>query len=219
MDEGVIRPHKFAQLKWRNMKTTTVTCEQCGSPVIKPTKEVTRSIKLGRKFYCNNSCHLSNRNSVPRFDKTCPQCGTVFPSSAKVRASTFCSRGCASAGSVTELRRESARRTGHLTKANLVGPVEALKAREAWKYEQLAPLLQNTAHEFEHKIGDYVFDLVLFDYRVIVEFDGPDHRGREQRMTDQNKDSVALAHGYTMVRKPVGKACGIPSDTIVDLVS
>ncbi len=38
------------------MKMTTVVCSRCGMDAEKPKKEVTRSIKLGRPFFCGLSC-------------------------------------------------------------------------------------------------------------------------------------------------------------------
>ena len=54
--------------------------------------------------------------------------------------------------------------------------------------------------EFEYRIGDYIFDLVLFDSREIVEFDGPYHRKPAQRASDKRKTKVAEANGFRVIR-------------------
>jgi hypothetical protein len=39
------------------------SCYWCGKTILKTLKEVNRSMKLGRKFFCNNSCSCSFTNS------------------------------------------------------------------------------------------------------------------------------------------------------------
>lgn len=46
------------------MKTENVTCENCGNTFEKVSKEVTRSIKLGRPQYCSKSCSKSTESNL-----------------------------------------------------------------------------------------------------------------------------------------------------------
>ena len=60
------------------MRMTTVVCEHCGKQVEKPKKEVTRSIKLGRKSFCGNSCGTKFSNTLRKakeVTKCCLECG------------------------------------------------------------------------------------------------------------------------------------------------
>jgi very-short-patch-repair endonuclease len=72
--------------------------------------------------------------------------------------------------------------------------------REAWKYAEIHKALVHVTHEFEYRIEDCVFDLVLFDDRVLVEFDGKYHRDGKQQTRDILKDIVASEHGYSVER-------------------
>ncbi len=105
---------------------------------------------------------------------------------------------------------------GNLIGANL-DISKAMKRREAWKYTELEERLQGYPHEFECKIGNYIFDLVLSCSMVAVEFDGPDHRNEKQRISDTKKDQAAKALGYTVVRKEVKRAAVIPS-CVLDMI-
>jgi hypothetical protein len=73
-----------------NMKTIKVKCEYCKKEVEKPTKEVNRSKKLHRKFFCNNSCGASHRNEhMPsEYWKTC-KTTLIFKSHAGNRLDEF----------------------------------------------------------------------------------------------------------------------------------
>ena len=86
-----------------------------------------------------------------------------------------------------------------------------MKNREAWKYIELKKRLLSYPHEFECKIGNFIFDLVLPCSMIAVEFDGPDHRVEKQKSADAKKDQAAEALGYRVVRKEVKRATVIPS--------
>src|ERR1019366_5233923 len=203
-------------------KKTTVICEYCGNSVIKAAREVTRSIKLGRRLFCNNSCGAKFGNkkaTIPTTHKSCEFCGTLFETKEwGKRANRFCSRICASAGSVTELRRAASSRVGLATLENLLPMSDTLKLREAWKYVNLLPRLKNFPHEFECKIGNYIFDLVLPTVKVAVEFDGPNHRGTKQREVDWNKSKMAEVLGYLVLHREVKRASVFPASILDGIV-
>lgn len=57
-----------------------VVCENCGNPVWKEAREVKRSLKLGRKFFCDSSCAAQSGNGPRRAKEiklVCP-CGQEF---------------------------------------------------------------------------------------------------------------------------------------------
>jgi very-short-patch-repair endonuclease len=96
---------------------------------------------------------------------------------------------------------------------------DALKLREAWKYAPLKEVLesQQREFEFEHEVGPYIFDLALLDQKILVEFDGPYHRGENQRDADADKTRVAEEHGFVVVRREVQAASVISPETIEGL--
>lgn len=83
-----------------------------------------------------------------------------------------------------------------------------LRIREGWKYERLRVVLGDRPHEFEYPVKPYIFDLALFDTRILVEFDGPYHGG--QVAADQEKDLVGIAAGFSVVRRVT------PPATVID---
>ena len=182
------------------------TCEYCEKEVEKPQKEVNRSRRLGRRLFCNTSCAAKFSNApkrAPTIDKVCPVCSVVFSTTTKVRASTFCSRECASAGSVTEYRRNTARQSGLAMRSNLISSAEALKIREAPHYVLLLEHLTKTGRvfEFEFPLGPYVFDVALLDVKTLIEFDGYYHQNGKQQAADREKEKYAQSQGYVVVRR------------------
>jgi very-short-patch-repair endonuclease len=95
---------------------------------------------------------------------------------------------------------------------------EIMKLREAWKYVELEKRLLNYPHEFECKIGNYIFDLVLPCSMIAIEFDGPDHKVEKQRTADTKKSQTAEDLGYTVLRREVKRATVIPSATLDGIV-
>jgi very-short-patch-repair endonuclease len=202
------------------MKTVAVECFWCHKDVVKTAKEVKRSLKKGMKLFCNNSCGAkwvnTGREKVPTISKPCGYCGRDFQTKARGKyARTFCSRKCASSGSVTDTRREAARMSGGGNIANLLSASQVLKRREAWKYEKLGARLRNLDHEFEYDLGGFVFDLAFPMHKILVEFDGPDHARVPQRLVDVVKTRVAEDSGFILIRKAVNGRAVIP-DTILD---
>jgi very-short-patch-repair endonuclease len=85
---------------------------------------------------------------------------------------------------------------------NLISTAETLKLREAWKYVLLKEVLvkKGIRHEFEFELGEKCFDLALPDRKILVEFDGPDHKHRKQAVEDLKKDKLAEAKGFRVLR-------------------
>lgn len=79
------------------------------------------------------------------------------------------------------------------------------KVAEAWRYERTAKLLDSLhiEHEFEFMIADdvnYIYDLCLPYYRILVEFDGPSHGKTDQKRVDVLKDKAATEHYWLLFR-------------------
>lgn len=203
------------------MKMVRVACSRCGTEVDRPAKEVKRSEKLGRRPFCSSSCsgqdgNELNRREVRDLEMTCP-CGRNFMTTDALRAARHCSRGCASKYSMNEVRREAQRQAGLDKKGNL-SPALALKSREAWKYELLQKSLvaAGVDHEFEFEFGGFIYDLALKDGRILVEFDGPDHKYLVEQ--DREKSVTAEAAGFVVVHRSVHRGVPVPVEAISDLV-
>lgn len=98
---------------------------------------------------------------------------------------------------------------------------QVLKQREAWKYADLKMYLDNNniSHEFEYLVGEhFIYDLVLFDYRTLVEFDGKCHNTRKMMMDDFEKDTVAEENGYDMIRIRTDDNLVIPADNLAGIL-
>ena len=90
----------------------TLECGYCASAFKKDLAEVRRHWKKGREtFYCSISCGAKAGNAHKKnrcIEKTCPVCKVSFAATTGAKEATFCSRSCASKGSVTKYRREKA---------------------------------------------------------------------------------------------------------------
>ena len=194
------------------MSCLTVKCAHCAASLLRPVKEVNRSRRLGREFFCDNACKNAHYAQPAEQGAICEFCNLAFVS-RRVRGiwTRFCSRSCASAGSVTERRKMEAKRTGSES-ANLLSVSEAMKRREDWKYAEMALVLEGIDHEFEFEVGEFVFDLYLHPDNLLIEFDGEYHRtDREQMRRDRLKDLAAKENGYELARVPVKAAKVIPA--------
>jgi very-short-patch-repair endonuclease len=109
---------------------------------------------------------------------------------------------------MTEERREAQRQGGLSHAGNLLSACQTLKIREGHKYTKLADFLTSRGvhHEFEYPLGDFVFDLALFNQRILVEFDSPYHSCEPMGVRDNLKDNAAVVEGWTVLRiaTPVG---------------
>ena len=199
-------------------KTITVICADCGENVEKPRKEYNRSTRLRRRFFCNAKCAGSGVNESKKaeiIDRKCLYCGKIFSSRLTAKGSkvVFCSRECASAGSVTDCRRRGNALGGRLSVGNLLPAWMTLKKREAHKYVLLEPELSSVSHEFEYALGNFVFDLALPEHRILVEFDGEYHHDPAQAKVDHGKDIFAAEQGFSVIRIPT-KDTVIPASVL-----
>ena len=153
-------------------------------------------------------------------EKICPHCKNKFTTLTGSKTATFCSRSCASAGSVTEKRRAAQSKGGIEQIKNLISPEETLRLREMWKYTQLKSFLEfcNEPFEFEFRLGSYIFDLALPDKFIFVEFDGTYHYGKQSKI-DIEKDVFAESEGWKVVRKKVTNNTVIQPDVIFSILT
>ena len=185
------------------MKMQEVICAQCGEPRLVPIKEYNRQTKLGRvNWFCSVS-HAAQFYNEPRKSKKiikhCEYCDEPFETFEGKREGTYCSQSCASKATTNV---EACRRGGKNSVHGVESVPKILKKREAFKYSELKKTLTDngTSHEFEKLIGGRVFDLVLPDKKLCIEFDGPDHSRNDQRKSDSEKDDIAKRNGYRVVR-------------------
>lgn len=185
-----------------------MTCDYCSNSFERKAAEVKRQMKKGRKyFFCSLSCAAKSVNEKREdlrhlVKKICPECKKEFETLTGCKSSIFCSKSCASKGSMNEFRREAQRLGGISKKDNLITVVETLKIRESWKYSKIKEYLDSIkeVYEFEYSIDGYVFDLILKSRKMLIEFDGIYHSGLDQKKVDTIKNSLALSRGYKIER-------------------
>lgn len=69
-------------------------------------------------------------------------------------------------------------------------------------------------YEFEKRIDKFVFDLALEDQRVLIEFDGPEHRTPKGTERDAVRDRSAELLGWKVLRIPVKTGQIIPASML-----
>jgi len=199
-------------------------CGYCGNSFLIYSGEYNRQVKNGRTiFYCGLSCAAKKRNAerldkrVP-IKKICLYCKSSFDTLTGAKSPDFCSRSCASSGSVTDKRRNAQRKSG-LESKNLISAQETLLLREMWKYKKLIDFLEfnNENFEFEFILGNYIFDLALSKRMIFVEFDGVYHNGK-QLLKDAEKDKFAQDNGWVVIRKKVQNNKVIQSELLYDVL-
>ncbi len=188
-----------------------LVCDCCGKVFKKDVGEYHRRLRLGSvKFYCNRKCAGTGVNAgkkKPIVEKKCPVCGKIFFASTKKKGAIFCSRSCASKGSVTEARREAGRRSALDHPIGTVDNIaKSLRERERRKYAEIKKYLDEFCVDYmfeypiRHEDQQYIYDLVLFDRRIVVEFDGPNHRSdKETVCADEKKSYVARSEGFDLM--------------------
>lgn len=197
-----------------------IKCKQCEAEFKILKKEYTRQLKRGRRFFfCSLRCGAVYANSFRISEvvsKKCAYCAREFVTKQDRHEADYCSRSCASKGSVTSHRREKACEIGR-SSGNLLTIEETLLKREYFKYAllELALIKRNVRHAFEYRIDDCVFDLALLDKQLLVEFDGPDHRYMHGLLRDAKHDAVAVENGWKVLRVPV-EIGQVVSDSILD---
>lgn len=189
-------------------------CPWCGALFDKRLAEIVRQRKNegeSVRFFCTRRCACLAGNAGRddlrmRVVKVCPACGGSFGALTGAKSPTYCSRGCASRGSVTEYRRARAREVGG---KNLSSDIEvlaaSLRSREAWKYRDLREYLEARGEPFvfEFALGSFVFDLCLPRLKMLVEFDGDGHSTPREQAADAKKAQSAELQGWRVVRRAV----------------
>jgi very-short-patch-repair endonuclease len=51
-------------------------------------------------------------------------------------------------------------------------------------------------------LGRFIVDFVCFERRLVVEVDGPSHRGEPQQVKDRARDAWLAGQGFRMLRLP-----------------
>lgn len=203
------------------MLTVTISCFECGTQFEKDASELKRQTGLGfYKFYCSPACLRESRVAKANIERICEKCGSKFFVKFKQRAKRFCSTSCASAGSVTEFRRNRARMAGSKSE-NLISASAALKIRERWKYLLLEKTLIDLGipHEFEFPLDGKIFDLALTGKKVLVEFDGDYHLySKDQKEVDVLKDEIATRNGWQVVRRVTETSKVVPLSVLSGLI-
>jgi len=198
------------------MSSVPLECSYCSKPFLLSKAEYNRQVRKGReRFFCSRSCSAkygndNRENRTREIEKTCPYCDKSFKTRTGKTEATFCSRGCASAGSVTKYRREKAREMGsqNVGAINDIAVIaKGLRTRESWKYEELKKFFLSRGERFEpeYPLGRYVFDLALPDRKLFLEFDGKDHEWTVMAQKDAEKDEFAESKGWKVVRIRVNK--------------
>lgn len=206
------------------MNKIVVHCKGCGLDYKITQEELNLQKILGRDdFYCNGFCYnnyLTNRFYIYEYrnclKEDCLNLFSVKPSSPK----RYCSRGCASASSVTEYRRDRAKEIGidNLAKGREISSVaNSLRTREMWKYIEIEALLNKNylEHQFEYPLERFVFDLALFWDRIFIEFDSNYHFDNNQILIDKEKEQLANSYNWRLVRIQTDYNNVIPSTVIL----
>lgn len=182
-------------------------CDFCHTPFKKLQAEVKRQQKKGRKyFFCNLSCstkwnNLHRDTARIEVEKVCPLCKKPFKTLTGAKSPTYCSSSCASKGSMSDSRRAAQRQGGLDKLCNLSTAAETLKKREDWKYKKIKDFLifLGESFEFEFNISPYIFDLCLIDKKILIEFDGVYHSGKQLNI-DEAKQKLAEDKGWKVIR-------------------
>jgi len=74
-------------------------------------------------------------------------------------------------------------------------------------------VLTGVDHEFEYAIGESYFDLALPTHKIVIEFDGPYHSGK-QKQRDQEKTTLAEQNGFRVVRIKVQQAAAVNPELV-----
>lgn len=202
----------------------SVRCNTCGKEFLKEKSEYNRQMRLkdGKaKFYCCKDCMYQDKNfrrSNPILTKICPICNSKFQTKQGCKEATFCSRSCASKGSVNQNRINAGKNSiKNFPKGNVKSIQHLLKIREGWKYRLLKNILEekDIEYEFEYIIGDFIFDLALFQYKILFEFDGKEHKTMDESL----KENAAKQDGWKLIRIEVDANTEIEPVKVFDVIN
>lgn len=207
----------------------TIKCANCSADKDIDRSEYNYQVARGRKnFFCSRTCSAQYNNQKnkkwAKRVQVCEHCQKEFETESHYEV-RFCSRECASAGSITDYRRQKMSEGGH--KGQQIHPgspadmCKILKAREAWKYQEIKTYLDsiNASYEFEYLVNKYVFDLALFDYRTFIEFDSDYHKDIHQQEVDKLKGETASKIGWQVIHVHTDYSVVLPTSLISSLVA
>lgn len=203
------------------MRTITITCALCGKSKHISLSEYRRQTKKGRQNWFCSVSHAAIYNNEKIKNKTinklCVFCGKEFTTLTGKYEKTYCSASCASKATCNI---EACRRGGYNSLHSATNAAGCLKHRELSKYKLLKEYLEThkLRYEFEKEICGSVFDLVLLDKNICIEFDGPYHRSEKQMITDAHKDKIAKVAGYTLIRIDCDANEVIKPDCLISLL-
>lgn len=204
-------------------KTIKLICCECENEFERSYAEYKRQVNKGRKdFYCGLKCcnkALNRQRKYPTITKICPICGNSFTTTIKKRQNaTFCSRSCASKGSVNDARRLAGKiaSQNNFIKGDIYRIASILKNREDWRYADIKQFLEqhNEPYEFESILQNYIYDLYLPNRNIYIEFDEPYHKYIDE--TDKNA-TVELAN-CILYRIPIKSGTIIDHSLIADYI-
>lgn len=195
----------------KRLADITLSCGWCKKDFIIRPSEYNRQVKKGRLlFFCSLNCGGFYSNStrpgrVVVIEKICLYCNKKFTSSTSKRSASFCSRSCASIGSVHTWSDEARKRqvdAGKKHVTNLMAPADSLRKREWWKYTVMNEFLNTLCepHRFEFVLGKHIFDLALIKRRLLIEFDSDYHDTEKQLILDKEKDLFANSLDWQVIR-------------------
>lgn len=212
------------------MAVKTIICAECKKSHDIDLSEYNYQIRRGREnFFCSRTCSAKFNNSKNRkwFARTqiCKYCGKSFETESHYEVA-FCSRECASAGSITVYRRQQMSEGGK--KGQIIHPgtpeltCQILKKRERWKYEEIKKMLEsfNIEHEFEFLLDNmFIYDLHIPSWNLLIEFDGQYHMEKTQSESDKEKTKYAEDKGYQLIRIVTDNNVIIPASLLYDVVA
>lgn len=211
------------------MKTESLVCKECGIIFNKALNELNRQRRKGKeKFFCSIKCaSLHNNSPLGTGEKSCELCGNVFVHSLTNigKKTRFCSRECASRGSVTQKRIDASKNVGARS-LSIMSKMERLRmialgllSREGNRYTEISEYLnkKNINYNFEYIIENYIYDLVLHDLGTVVEFDEGYHSQPRQKEIDKERDVVAIRNGWKIIRIKTESKSKIPITSISNL--
>lgn len=179
-------------------------CEMCGNSFERPANQ--RGATWANRTLCSIECVREARRRKAydsRPERTCPMCGNTFRTRLPLSQAVTCgSQECKQrykrevAAPKTAARMREAYARGERPKIRGISPREQV----------LWPLLQKHGWEWRHRWFDvwgcFEMDFSLFDRKMNVELDGPEHSATRRRTLDEARDAELERRGWKILRVP-----------------
>jgi very-short-patch-repair endonuclease len=191
----------------RKLRATTAppeskTCQMCGRDFPRPANQ--RGEAWRQRQYCSMACVHRARSAKAweeRPQRTCPICKIVFRSSTPAAHRVTCGKPeCKTRyaqdvlGPQRSAMMKAAYARGERPKVRGISPRE----------EILWPLLSPHGWEWRHRwfdaAGCFELDFSIWDRKLNVEIDGPEHAQSRRRGLDAVRDAELQRRGWTVVR-------------------